>query len=73
LPLTLVDECIRRETVVVGASTGAIEYLGRNDHQIKIRGFRIELGEIEAALLEHRAVKAGRGFWLVRTSRATGG
>jgi len=36
---------------------GAIEYLGRNDHQIKIRGFRIELGEIEAALLEHRAVK----------------
>jgi amino acid adenylation domain-containing protein len=30
---------------------GAIEFLGRIDHQIKIRGFRIELGEIEAALL----------------------
>jgi len=29
---------------------GAIEYLGRIDHQIKLRGFRIELGEIEAAL-----------------------
>ncbi|HEY4561425.1 MAG TPA: AMP-binding protein, partial [Thermoanaerobaculia bacterium] len=29
---------------------GAIEYLGRRDHQVKVRGFRIELGEIEAAL-----------------------
>jgi amino acid adenylation domain-containing protein len=29
---------------------GAIEYLGRLDHQIKLRGFRIELGEIEAVL-----------------------
>ncbi|MGA7437302.1 MAG: amino acid adenylation domain-containing protein [Luteibacter sp.] len=29
---------------------GAIEYLGRSDHQVKIRGLRIELGEIEATL-----------------------
>ncbi|HVK86707.1 MAG TPA: non-ribosomal peptide synthase/polyketide synthase, partial [Kofleriaceae bacterium] len=29
---------------------GAIEYLGRIDHQVKLRGLRIELGEIEAAL-----------------------
>ncbi|HKV10346.1 MAG TPA: amino acid adenylation domain-containing protein, partial [Thermoanaerobaculia bacterium] len=36
---------------------GAIEYLGRIDHQIKIRGFRVELGEIEAALLTQSAVK----------------
>ncbi len=36
---------------------GAIEFLGRNDHQIKIRGFRIELREIEARLLEHEAVR----------------
>jgi thioesterase domain-containing protein/acyl carrier protein len=30
---------------------GAIEYLGRIDHQVKVRGHRIELGEIEAAIL----------------------
>ncbi|MES1240102.1 MAG: amino acid adenylation domain-containing protein [Acidobacteriota bacterium] len=29
---------------------GAVEVLGRTDHQVKLRGFRIELGEIEAAL-----------------------
>lgn len=36
---------------------GAIEFLGRRDHQIKLRGFRIELGEIEAALLAHPALQ----------------
>src|SRR5215213_7721834 len=35
---------------------GAIEYLGRIDHQVKVRGFRIELGEIEAVLGQHPAV-----------------
>jgi amino acid adenylation domain-containing protein len=36
---------------------GALEFLGRTDHQVKLRGFRIELGEIEAALAEHPAVR----------------
>jgi amino acid adenylation domain-containing protein len=35
---------------------GAIEYLGRIDHQVKLRGYRIELGEIEERLREHTAV-----------------
>jgi acyl carrier protein len=32
---------------------GAIEFLGRSDHQVKVRGFRIELGEIENCLQQH--------------------
>ncbi|HEX8920016.1 MAG TPA: condensation domain-containing protein, partial [Pyrinomonadaceae bacterium] len=36
---------------------GAIEFLGRLDHQIKLRGFRIELGEIEAVLAQHPSVR----------------
>ncbi|HKV11759.1 MAG TPA: amino acid adenylation domain-containing protein, partial [Thermoanaerobaculia bacterium] len=36
--------------------SGAIEFLGRIDHQVKVRGFRIELGEIEAALSSHPGV-----------------
>ncbi|MGB8355654.1 MAG: amino acid adenylation domain-containing protein, partial [Chthoniobacteraceae bacterium] len=36
---------------------GAIEFLGRIDHQVKVRGFRIELAEIESALGRHLGVQ----------------
>jgi acyl-coenzyme A synthetase/AMP-(fatty) acid ligase/acyl carrier protein len=36
---------------------GALEYLGRLDHQVKLRGVRIELGEIEARLLAQPGVR----------------
>ncbi|TYR63265.1 non-ribosomal peptide synthetase [Streptomyces parvus] len=36
---------------------GAIQFVGRSDHQVKLRGFRIELGEVEAALRTHSAVR----------------
>ena len=36
---------------------GAIEFLGRADHQVKVRGIRIELGEIESVLRESPALR----------------
>lgn len=36
---------------------GALEYVGRCDHQVQLKGFRIELGEIEFALLQCTGVQ----------------
>ncbi|HVR99435.1 MAG TPA: amino acid adenylation domain-containing protein [Thermoanaerobaculia bacterium] len=36
---------------------GAIEFLGRTDHQVKVRGVRVELGEIESVLEEQEGVR----------------
>jgi acyl carrier protein len=36
---------------------GALEYLGRLDHQVKIRGVRIEPGEVEAMMSQYPAIR----------------
>ena len=41
---------------VFHAPDGAINFVGRIDHQVKLRGFRIELSEIESVLTEHEYV-----------------
>ncbi len=55
-PLHLEGTLYRTGDKVRYRCDGAIEYLGRFDHQVKLRGFRIELGEIESVLLRQQVV-----------------
>ena len=43
-------------------SDGALDYVGRSDHQVKIRGVRIEPGEVELALRACPGVKDAAVF-----------
>jgi amino acid adenylation domain-containing protein len=48
---------------------GALEFLGRTDHQVKVRGFRIEPAEVEAAL---RTAPGVRDVLVAPRQRASG-
>jgi amino acid adenylation domain-containing protein len=48
---------------------GALEFIGRRDHQVKVRGYRIELGEVESVL---RAVAGVRDALAIAREEAAG-
>ncbi|MFM9847920.1 MAG: MupA/Atu3671 family FMN-dependent luciferase-like monooxygenase [Hyphomicrobiaceae bacterium] len=55
-PFTQSGRMYRTGDLVRRNEHGAIQFIGRADHQVKVRGHRIELGEIEAHLATHPSV-----------------
>lgn len=51
------ERCYRTGDKAAHLSNGAIDFLGRLDHQVKLRGFRIELGEISHAITQIPGVR----------------
>ncbi|MNZ67130.1 Linear gramicidin synthase subunit D [compost metagenome] len=51
------DRLYRTGDLCVQLAEGAIEWVGREDHQVKVSGIRIELGELEFALREHEGIQ----------------
>ena len=55
-PFTSTGRMYRTGDLVRRDEQGAIQFIGRVDHQVKVRGYRIELGEIETHLGTHPSV-----------------
>ena len=55
-PFTQKGRMYRTGDLVRRDEHGAIQFIGRVDHQVKVRGYRIELGEIEAHLATHPSI-----------------